>query len=165
MTTTFECESLDEYVVDSDWRPSQDYLDWFQSEDRTKYVLSVCSFFDRQLSQDIEACDHVDPKGFVYFIKDVDRNLIKIGFSINVFKRLKELETGNAGNLVLLKKIKGTTKDEARLHRRFSHLRTRLEWFIVAEELTQFIAMLESDKTLDVFLSDGNMQMSLDIAI
>jgi len=72
--------------------------------------------------------------GFVYFIQDPDTKQIKIGVAKDVSRRLKQLNTGDAGNnLKVLKTIKSKNpyKLEKEYHRKFAKYRTnpKGEWF------------------------------------
>ena len=75
----------------------------------------------------------------VYFIRGGDQ--IKIGTSAKPEARLREMQTGNPMELVLLGTLVGGRSKEQALHSQFSHLRIRGEWFRVEEEL-----MLEIDR-------------------
>lgn len=48
----------------------------------------------------------------IYFIKNITTGKIKIVFSNNPQKRLKELQTGNENKLVLIKSIQGEKDKE-----------------------------------------------------
>lgn len=58
-------------------------------------------------------------------------NLIKIGFceEWNLTRRIKELQTGNPYEVVLLGHIPGDILCEQELHRRWNEYRYRGEWF------------------------------------
>lgn len=75
----------------------------------------------------------------VYFITDneIDLSPIKIGFSKNIPKRIKELQTGNSSKLVLMGWLT-SSNDSARekeLHQHFSSQRQdQSEWFDISPE-------------------------------
>ena len=78
--------------------------------------------------------------GYIYFIATKDK--IKIGYTKNsVEKRLKQLQTGNDENLVLLGYLRGESEEEKILHKQFSKYRIRHngEWFFPADELIEYI--------------------------
>lgn len=82
--------------------------------------------------------DHDHPTvGVVYFVQSGD--LVKIGFSTDLRKRLKTLQTACPRPIVLLHRFQGTRDDEKRVHRRFSHLRMRGEWFAPDVVLMEFV--------------------------
>jgi hypothetical protein len=74
---------------------------------------------------------------YIYFIKADDR--VKIGFSHDPLKRMKELQTGQHRSLRLMGVIEGSLGDEKALHKRFAQYRTRGEWFRLSEEVIGFI--------------------------
>jgi len=69
--------------------------------------------------------------GYVYFITDEKKSGIKIGYTKNnVYKRLKQLQTGNSNKLILLYYIKGSMDKEKSLHNYFSNDYNILnEWY------------------------------------
>jgi Meiotically up-regulated gene 113 len=73
----------------------------------------------------------------VYFVRAGDA--VKIGRTGNLAARLKALATGSAVVLELLAAVPGGARLEARLHRRWRHLRLRGEWFRADEELLRSI--------------------------
>jgi DNA-binding XRE family transcriptional regulator len=75
----------------------------------------------------------------IYFIKSA-RGRIKIGTTIRLKQRLKELETGHGEPLEVLAVADGSTEAERYLHRRFAHLRVMGEWFESGEDLMALIA-------------------------
>lgn len=80
------------------------------------------------------------PRGWIYFLQSGDPGPIKIGYtSRNVFARLDVLQVGNPEPLKLLRSVPGTQDDEQQLHRRFSGLLVRGEWFRPEPELLAFI--------------------------
>lgn len=78
----------------------------------------------------------------VYFIQTgvYDDDPIKIGVAYSVATRLSQLQTGSPWELRLLGTIPGGVAEESALHKRFSHLHIRGEWFEGASELLSFIA-------------------------
>lgn len=76
----------------------------------------------------------------VYFVQPVDGGPIKIGHSVNVPTRLKELETIYARPLALLATIPGGRDEERAIHERFSALRFgKTEQFRPESDLLAFI--------------------------
>lgn len=63
----------------------------------------------------------------IYFIKAL--NTVKIGYSANPEKRLKELQTGNSEKLELLLTIPGNKESEKAFHLYFDRARLNGEWF------------------------------------
>ena len=77
----------------------------------------------------------------VYFVSDA-QGRIKIGSANNVFKRLEQLQAGNADPLILLGIEEGGFKREKALQKQFAHLHVRGEWFSPGKELTDYIDSL-----------------------
>jgi hypothetical protein len=78
-------------------------------------------------------------KGFIYFIVNYQARKVKIGYSTNPQRRLKELLTANDGKLELAKVVPGTIKDERKYHQVFCHSKVRREWFKLTPEIEEFI--------------------------
>ncbi|MBN3351965.1 hypothetical protein CF086_16855 [Clostridium botulinum] len=80
-----------------------------------------------------------DKNGTVYFILDTAADLVKIGFSRNLKRRMKELTTSNC-NLKLIYKIDNCNMDyEYSLHNYFSLERVKNEWFNYGDSIKQWI--------------------------
>jgi hypothetical protein len=86
--------------------------------------------------------------GFIYFLRGSIG--IKIGFTIKVSQRVKQLQTGSAERLALIGTISGTPAYETLLKRRFAGLQISGEWFREAGALTEFLM-----KTFPEHRSDG----------
>ena len=89
---------------------------------------------------------------YVYFIKTCDnKQLVKIGKATDVDKRLSQLQTGNGSTLAVVGKIKCDSEEEAltlesTIHKAFSNLRIRGEWFRWSVNLRNFIKAVEDGK-------------------
>ena len=80
--------------------------------------------------------------GTIYFIRVDGKNQIKIGWTTHGHhkKRLTSLQTGNPEKLILLAISENQKKEkEQELHKKFSHLRIRNEWFELTEELLEYM--------------------------
>jgi len=76
----------------------------------------------------------------IYFIRPVDGGPIKIGTSIDVMRRLKELQWTFRIKMHVLGIIDGNEDIEHSLHIRFGHIRIGgSEWFHPTNELIAFI--------------------------
>ena len=80
------------------------------------------TFLTSSLDPDVQA-------SWVYFIEAPKVQLIKIGFTADVPKRLTSLQTMSPISLRLRGSFSGTRNDEHQLHEQFKHLRTHGEWF------------------------------------
>jgi hypothetical protein len=65
----------------------------------------------------------------IYFIHNVERRAIKIGYAANPIQRMRALQTGLPDTLELMGSIEGDMCRERDLHRRFESFRIRGEWF------------------------------------
>ncbi len=79
-------------------------------------------------------------QNFVYFVQGVDGGPVKIGSTISMSSRFRNLQNGSP---VLLKVLLVVPDDhyklENALHRRFAKYRLHGEWFEDNEELTAYI--------------------------
>lgn len=68
---------------------------------------------------------------FIYLIKSKETQLYKIGIATNPYKRIKNLQTGNAEVLQIITTYKTLNYNtiEKALHNRFSYIRKEGEWF------------------------------------
>ena len=80
--------------------------------------------------------------GRVYFIGGGD--LIKIGFTNDLKRRLKTLRATSPVPLKVLCVIRGGKLRETAFHETFAHLRAHGEWFRPAPELLAYIAILKA---------------------
>lgn len=114
-----------------------------------------CSLWDmlagvHSLSDRFELAATLVPRGeackvqatFVYFIACGDRGAIKVGVATDVTRRVAELQTGSADELILLAYTPGGFALESGIHDQFSADRIRGEWFRDTPELRAYIAKL-----------------------
>lgn len=71
----------------------------------------------------------VEPLRWVYFIQTSRSWNVKVGIAAKPLSRLATLRTGNAEELEIIATFRGTTADEAAIHRALQHYRLRGEWF------------------------------------
>jgi len=91
--------------------------------------------------------------GYVYFMHDLDAKLVKIGFTRDMPRRLRTVQSASGRDLDLIGWIIGTTFDESRMHDRFARLRERGEWFRATPALLRDIGViLTSDVTPGVHI-------------
>lgn len=77
----------------------------------------------------IQQMENTTPTGFVYVIHAIGTNRVKVGFSKEPEKRLKELQTGSPYKLSLLTQWPGNETDERRAHARLRRYKIGGEWF------------------------------------
>lgn len=81
-----------------------------------------------------------DPtEGFVYFVADKQRGVVKIGFSVEPMDRMATLQIGSPNKLEMLAAVKGTIQTERQFHRRFAQHRVNGEWFRLTGDLATFV--------------------------
>ncbi len=66
---------------------------------------------------------------YVYFIQGSDGGPVKIGRSVDVERRLKELQAESPVRLVLREKLRGGADDEHQLQAKYAANRIHGEWF------------------------------------
>lgn len=81
--------------------------------------------------------------GWVYFVSCTETGRVKIGYTKgDVAKRIKSLQTGAAGELVLLAKHPGTPETERSLHERFNTTRLHGEWFAMSDAIRDYLCVV-----------------------
>lgn len=71
----------------------------------------------------------------VYFIQAAENGPVKIGVADDPVKRITALQTAHHENLRLIRLLDGDSELEKVLHRRFSDIHVRGEWFRFTPEL------------------------------
>lgn len=74
---------------------------------------------------------------------------IKVGYSANVKRRLKQLNTGSAVNLYILCTFTGGRELESQIHNRFKGCRINREWFRAENELLDYLNSMSEDYYVD----------------
>ena len=100
---------------------------------------------------------------YVYFISSDDK--IKIGYTKNIKRRLKQLQTSNSSQLLLLGYIEGDKDVEKQLHKRFAQYRIRKngEWFNCSDEILDYINEYNLEPNIKVVQMDGKIYPCLSI--
>lgn len=76
-------------------------------------------------------------KTYIYFLSS--NNLIKIGLTTNIKKRMAAISTMCSAPIELLGFIDGNKNTEASLHQKFANIRSHGEWFNKTDDLINFI--------------------------
>jgi len=84
----------------------------------------------------------------IYFIRSYNE-YIKIGTSINVDDRLKDLQTASPKNLKVQAVLEGSYTTESGLHELFEKSRVRGEWFKYTEEIKWFIRAVQMNPDMN----------------
>lgn len=79
-------------------------------------------------------------RGYIYFALAEKAGSVKIGYSAKPWKRMGTLSTSNHEELQCIFTMRGTTRQEKALHRKFAEFRKRGEWFEYSQPIKQFIA-------------------------
>jgi hypothetical protein len=105
-------------------------------------AIHILKDIERRICKALRRADGPRPwlRTRVYFITTADEQFLKIGVSVDVESRLKNLQTSQPAKLRLVGIIEGDEEVEAKWHRRFRHLRTSGEWFRYADDLQAAIA-------------------------
>lgn len=94
----------------------------------------------------------------IYFVRNAETGLIKIGVTINLQTRLLQLRSVYR-DLELLGIMSGTFEEKTRLHERFARQRIRrTDWFRTSDNLLQYI---EDTTHLDI-PGDNTLAPSID---
>jgi endogenous inhibitor of DNA gyrase (YacG/DUF329 family) len=76
---------------------------------------------------------------YIYLIQAEDNELIKIGFSNNVKRRMKILSNSSPAKLKVLRVIKADSQYESFLHNMFREYRLHGEWFQPHSNIVKFV--------------------------
>ena len=87
----------------------------------------------------------------IYLILNESNTKCKIGVSKNPKLRLKQLQTGSSENLRIDIIINGDFCSEKELHKNFSTIREKGEWFIYTQEIQQYF---HSKTPTDIIIFD-----------
>jgi hypothetical protein len=105
----------------------------------TRDALVASAYYERVARRERRA-ESERKTGRVYFVRCVATGRVKIGYSTDVTDRFRQLQTGSPSELELLAAVRTVRVEEKRLHRQFSHLRIRGEWFEPGDDLMALIA-------------------------
>jgi hypothetical protein len=86
-----------------------------------------------ETQQELKQADE-DKQGLVYFIKNLETQNIKIGFTKDLEARLSCLQVGNDCELKVIHTIEGEEVLEKEYHQKFADYHVRGEWFRITEE-------------------------------
>ncbi len=71
----------------------------------------------------------------VYIIRSGPFGDVKIGSATDPLARLRQLQTSSSTKLRFIRVLEGGQIEEARLHKRFAHIRKSGEWFAATDEI------------------------------
>lgn len=121
----------------------------FSETDRDRIIASIgpakVDVEEQSIANPIRVPDR---EPVVYFVKSVATGLVKIGFSADLHRRMKSLQTGSAEILELIAVMPGSPCDEKSLHSRFAKLRRHHEWFATDELMEALINELRFEQPI-----------------
>ena len=98
---------------------------------------------------------------FIYLIKNASNDSYKIGIGKNPKKRIKQLQTGNDDELLLIETYQSEipSKIEGILHRNYGSLKKRGEWFTLSlvDELEFTERCEQIEKNIQFLRDNGNV--------
>lgn len=71
----------------------------------------------------------------IYFAKAGETNFVKIGYAVDLARRVPTLQVGCPYRLEVIRSLPGGLRTEAWLHEHFAKRRVRAEWFTFCEEM------------------------------
>ncbi|WAH36973.1 GIY-YIG nuclease family protein [Alicyclobacillus dauci] len=101
----------------------------------------------------------------IYFIQQAETGYIKIGYTKNIERRLKQLQADSPSELVVLATFDATQSHELRIHKNFGHCRVNGEWYNDCPEIR---ALMKSEYALLLMGKESDMpeiDMFIDSAI
>lgn len=118
----------------------------FKPEDVEAFVeLGPAGVKIRRLARELNIAEGGD--GHVYFVEAANTDLLKIGFAVDVARRIQTLQCASPHDLYLVAAIPGSRAMEARFHRHFEPVRARGEWFRFGGELATFVRYFENNRS------------------
>lgn len=75
----------------------------------------------------------------IYFIKQIEDSIVKIGFTNNIKHRLATIQTNNPRKLEIILLLDGDHEYELFLHNKFAEDRSHNEWFFMSDNIKKFI--------------------------
>lgn len=78
--------------------------------------------------------------GYVYFIRAIGVNKVKIGYSVSPKWRLATLQTGSPLPLEMFGLCPGTPSTESDFHAKYANFHSHGEWFDLPEKEVNFLA-------------------------
>jgi len=84
--------------------------------------------------------------GFVYCIRNDAAGAVKIGFSKNPMRRIKQLQTASPSRLRLVGMLESAQAFETALHEEYAHRRISGEWFDDSDtQISTIMALIYGD--------------------
>jgi hypothetical protein len=105
-------------------------LNKYSKEDTTEWAVNNWRVYEAWKVEVLLPEEAIEPLSYVYFVQ-AGPVAIKIGYTAreDVFFRIDQLQVGNPYKLRLLGVIRGSRRDERKLHELFGEWRMQGEWF------------------------------------
>jgi len=85
--------------------------------------------------------------GFVYFVKNEESGLIKIGWTgRNVFDRVEEISRASGCEILVIGAMYGSKKDEKAIHNALKSSKDASEWFRQTNEVFECLVDIFANK-------------------
>jgi hypothetical protein len=96
-----------------------------------------------EIAKPHDECLYEKTVDMIYFIQEGNAGPIKIGFAIDPWKRIEQIQIGNSEKLNMLRTIPGNKKREREIHKLLSAYKKRGEWYEPTIEVIEFIKGLD----------------------
>lgn len=94
----------------------------------------------------------------VYFVRSGARGNIKVGYTINLFERLRGLKTGSPESVHVVLALPGTRRQEQHVHGALHHARVVGEWFKPTAEVLSLIRRCYAERAVPGALSAEDLK-------
>jgi hypothetical protein len=99
---------------------------------------SIESFSDIHINNNNVICYSQLKAAYVYLLHDLDADLLKIGYTTNMKKRLHQIKLNNNNKVVFVSHFLGSRYNEKILHNKWSKYRIKQEWFSHEHEIVEY---------------------------
>lgn len=129
---------LDSFDYDLDVEFFADLADWFYENEGNSYT-EKSNLIDQWLVFDEKSVSIDKKKQVVYLLAEEDGEYIKIGTTLNIERRISDLQAYNPKKLNLVLLLDGGYELEKFLHNKFREYRHHREWFFYTDEIKAFV--------------------------
>lgn len=128
-------EACEKWTPRESWKPDPPMF--CLRTDKPSHDFGVPRYYEPVLPPSKEPAFEVS---YVYFIRCGE--FVKIGFSSTPNSRRSSIATSSPFAVEIIGLMRGDTQTEKNLHKRFKHLREKLEWFRLTDEVRMEIKRL-----------------------
>ena len=83
-------------------------------------------------------CSPTLKEAYVYLLHDIDADLLKIGYTTDMKKRLHQIKLNNNNKVIFLSHFIGSKNNEKILHNKWKKYQIKQEWFSYQEEIIEY---------------------------